>query len=205
VFYAFRKTDQIRSEQVSLEMPFEDLMLHKQTGNQADDCIITVGSSDFYFEKVCAGIKILLFGLLIFPIYRSSSATRPSSTRQVKFWKPRSRRLRLVTSTSCCLGSTPKFLSLPWSEIQFKSIRVEWKKAILLCRFVYGQVKDFVSISFSVEVYKFAHEMEMKSLMTVLEKYFKDEANASDIFTVFDMYQTLNDNEGVAWCKKVMW
>jgi hypothetical protein len=76
---------------------------------------------------------------------------------------------------------------------------------IFLCRFLYGREKEFVSISFSVEIYKFAHEMQIKSLMVVLDKYFKDEANASDIFTVFDMYQTLNDNEGVAWCKKVMW
>jgi hypothetical protein len=71
-------------------------------------------------------------------------------------------------------------------------------------RFVYGQVKDFRSISFGVEIYKWADEMQITSLVAVLDKYFKDEAKATEIFELFELYFKIGNKAGVEWCKKVM-
>jgi hypothetical protein len=71
------------------------------------------------------------------------------------------------------------------------------------CRFVYGRVKEFGSVSSGVEVYKWAHEMKMKRLVEVLDQYFKEEANATEMFEIFDLYLRLDNHVGLEWCKKV--
>jgi hypothetical protein len=70
-------------------------------------------------------------------------------------------------------------------------------------RFVYGRVKEFRSISFGVEVYKWAHEMKIKPLVEVLDQYFKEEAKATEMFEIFDLYVRLNNHVGLEWCKNV--
>jgi hypothetical protein len=68
---------------------------------------------------------------------------------------------------------------------------------------VYGRVKEFRSISSGVEVYKWAHEMKIKPLVEVLDQYFKEEANATEMFEIFDLYLRLNNHVGLEWCREV--
>jgi hypothetical protein len=60
LIYAFRKSASASAEncceQVLLGMPCEMLLKMYETGYKAD-CIIRVGSSDFYFQKVCADME----------------------------------------------------------------------------------------------------------------------------------------------------
>lgn len=69
---------------------------------------------------------------------------------------------------------------------------------------MYGAVKDFKSVSFGIKVYKFAHEMQITTLMTVgLTEFFHKTIKATEIFAIFDLY-TMSDNQlGLYHCKKV--
>jgi hypothetical protein len=72
-----------------------------------------------------------------------------------------------------------------------------------VCRFVYGQaVKKLHSVPFSIQVYKFAEEMQIKGLTKELDKLFKG-LKAGEIFQVFNMYSLINNQAGIAFCKKV--
>jgi hypothetical protein len=69
---------------------------------------------------------------------------------------------------------------------------------------VYGEVIDFKSISFAMQVYKFAHENQIHSLMAKgLFKYFKDNTKISDCCAIFNLYQFYEDKLGLQYCKKV--
>jgi hypothetical protein len=62
----------------------------------------------------------------------------------------------------------------------------------------------FRSISFAVDVFKWAHDMKIESLMLVLKDYFEDKAEPSQIFEIFELYYKIGYQEGLAWCKKVI-
>ena len=69
-------------------------------------------------------------------------------------------------------------------------------------RFVYGQVKDFKSTAFGVNLYKFAQEMQIETLMDELDEFFK-KTNSSEIFALFDLYLTIGNQVGLDNCKLV--
>lgn len=61
---------------------------------------------------------------------------------------------------------------------------------------MYGQVSDFKSVLFGIEVYKFAHEMQIVSLTAALDDFF-NEPEASDVFAIFNIYQMLSNQPQV--------
>jgi len=73
----------------------------------------------------------------------------------------------------------------------------------LLSRFVYGQVKDFITIAFGAKLYKFAHEMQIDTLKDELLEFFKQTNKSSEIFTLFDLYHSTGNQAGLDNCKLV--
>ena len=72
----------------------------------------------------------------------------------------------------------------------------------LFSRFVYGQVKDFKSTAFVIQLYKFAQEMQIDNLKDELVEFFK-QTKSSEIFSVFDLYQMTSNQVGLENCKLV--
>ena len=54
----------------------------------------------------------------------------------------------------------------------------------------------------AVEVYKFAHKMQINQLIDKLDDYFKA-ASPSDVFSIFDLYKFLAHEAGLESCRKV--
>jgi len=71
-----------------------------------------------------------------------------------------------------------------------------------LSRFVYGQVKDFKTTAFGVQLYKFAQEMQIDNLTDELVEFFK-ETKSSEIFALFDLYHSTGNQVGLENCKGV--
>lgn len=71
-------------------------------------------------------------------------------------------------------------------------------------RFVYGRAEDFKlkSTSYTVEVYKFAHEMQIDSLTKQLTELFK-EPTAVNVFAIFELFCKSENKPGLEICKKV--
>jgi hypothetical protein len=68
---------------------------------------------------------------------------------------------------------------------------------------VYGQpVKKLKNVTFGVQVYVFTNQMHIKVLPTELDKLFKD-TKAADIFAIFDLYQMINNQPRLDFCKQV--
>lgn len=63
-------------------------------------------------------------------------------------------------------------------------------------------MKDFECVPFGIQLYKFAHEMQIELLLQALDNFFK-EPNAEDVFLIFNLYQLLDDDFGLKRCKKV--
>jgi hypothetical protein len=74
----------------------------------------------------------------------------------------------------------------------------------MFSRFIYGQVQEFGSISQCVEVYKFARKMKIQSLTEILDRKFRNEANASQVFEIVDLYMEPRNQNGLDWAKRVI-
>lgn len=69
---------------------------------------------------------------------------------------------------------------------------------------MYGKVKEFKNASFAIKVYKFANEMQITQLETQgFAGYFEKNIKASEIFTLFDLYQMTGNRQGILSCKEV--
>jgi hypothetical protein len=67
---------------------------------------------------------------------------------------------------------------------------------------VYGHVKDFKTTAFGVQLYKFAHEMQIDTLTDELVEFFK-QTTSSEIFALFDLYHSTGNQVGIENCKEV--
>jgi hypothetical protein len=69
---------------------------------------------------------------------------------------------------------------------------------------VYGRAEDFKtkSASFAVQVFKFAHEMQIDALAKKLSDSFET-PSALDVFATFDLFCTTKNQPGLDRCKKV--
>jgi hypothetical protein len=69
---------------------------------------------------------------------------------------------------------------------------------------VYGRADDYEKkdVSFAVQVYKFAHEMQIEALSKQLTEFFK-QPSALDVFAIFDLFCTSDNQLGLERCKKV--
>jgi hypothetical protein len=70
---------------------------------------------------------------------------------------------------------------------------------------VYGCEEDFKtkSISFAIQVYKFANEMQIDGLTTKLSEFLGQPTSALDVFATFDLFYMTNNRPGLESCKKV--
>jgi hypothetical protein len=67
---------------------------------------------------------------------------------------------------------------------------------------VYGQVKDFKTTAYGINLYKFAQEMQIETLTDELVEFFK-QTKSSEIFALFDLYQMTGNQVGLRNCKEV--
>jgi hypothetical protein len=70
---------------------------------------------------------------------------------------------------------------------------------------VYGCEEDFKtkSISFAIQVYKFADEMQIEGLTTKLSEFLGHPTSALDVFATFDLFYMTNNGPGLETCKRV--
>jgi hypothetical protein len=73
----------------------------------------------------------------------------------------------------------------------------------LFYRYVYGHEKKFLDIQLAIEVYKFANQWLMDDLTKALEKFITS-VEPRMIFSVFDLYKSLNVAHGLEFCRKVL-
>lgn len=67
-------------------------------------------------------------------------------------------------------------------------------------------MKDFKSVAIGIQVYKFAHEMQIDSLLTnddIVEFFRENQVEASDIFSIFDLFHKYGNQLGIEACKEV--
>lgn len=63
-------------------------------------------------------------------------------------------------------------------------------------------MEDFADVQLAIQVYLFAHEMQINSLVKVLDVFFT-KVEASEIFAVFDMYKMMGNENALDTCKQV--
>jgi hypothetical protein len=69
---------------------------------------------------------------------------------------------------------------------------------------VYGNVTDFENFKFAIEVFEFAHKMNIKPLMKALDQFFDDLPEAvDDICDIFDFFQLAGNKLAIHICKQV--
>lgn len=66
-------------------------------------------------------------------------------------------------------------------------------------------MKDFTSVSIAIQVYKFAQEMQITSLVEAgfFVDYLEKNMKASEVFAIFDMYIMSGNQLGMNSCKAV--
>jgi hypothetical protein len=64
------------------------------------------------------------------------------------------------------------------------------------------EVSDFKSVPFGTQLYRFAHLMQIESLLKALDVFFKH-PKASDVFAVFEVYHKFGNQRGLDKCKVV--
>jgi hypothetical protein len=68
---------------------------------------------------------------------------------------------------------------------------------------VYGQEKKFGSFEETTEVYKLAHEMQITSLLHVVEKELLEAIDVFKALHVYDLFKRLENRQGLQLCKTV--
>lgn len=68
-------------------------------------------------------------------------------------------------------------------------------------RFVYGREKNFKKTSLAVQVYRFAHEMQIDLLLKEVEKFIIDRLSAASVFAAFDLFKFVDNETGLEECK----
>jgi hypothetical protein len=69
-------------------------------------------------------------------------------------------------------------------------------------RFLYGQVREFKDVQFAIDVFKFAHEMQITSLMHALSKFFETNGTGNALL-FYEICTQLDYQQGSQMCKKV--
>jgi len=71
-------------------------------------------------------------------------------------------------------------------------------------RYVYGGEADFKNVLFGIQIYKFAHNTQINSLMNKgLIQFFGDKIKTSNCFAIFKVFHFYGDKLGLELCKEV--
>jgi hypothetical protein len=68
---------------------------------------------------------------------------------------------------------------------------------------VYGKLTDFKDVSFAVEVFKFAHEMQLDYLANELIKFIRVNVKPSEVFATYDFFKKMDSSAGLKVCSEV--
>jgi hypothetical protein len=69
---------------------------------------------------------------------------------------------------------------------------------------MYGRAKEFKDVKFSMDVFRFAHEMQLTSLMQSINEYLaKSQINASDALEIFHVCMRTDNQQCLEICKQV--
>jgi hypothetical protein len=73
-----------------------------------------------------------------------------------------------------------------------------------ILRFVYGREKHFKDTSLAVQVFRFAHEMQIELLVQEAEEFIIDSLDAVCVFAAFDLFKFLENEAGLQKCKEMV-
>jgi hypothetical protein len=76
------------------------------------------------------------------------------------------------------------------------------QQPFLLFRFIYGSDKDFKDALVAVDVYKFAHEMQLDNLVASAGKYLHD-VSPDNLIPVYNLFTLTSNEEGLKNCREV--
>jgi hypothetical protein len=68
---------------------------------------------------------------------------------------------------------------------------------------VYGQRKEFKNVDVAVDMYSFAHAMQIDCLTSALNEYLSNECSATSVLKIYELYKSIDHDIGLAACKKV--
>jgi hypothetical protein len=69
-------------------------------------------------------------------------------------------------------------------------------------RYIYGCKKEFYDASFAVEIYKFAHQMQIDNLVSDVGKFFYD-VSPDKLIPVYNLFSLTNNEKGLDNCRIV--
>jgi uncharacterized protein (DUF608 family) len=69
-------------------------------------------------------------------------------------------------------------------------------------RYIYGSNKEFKDASVAVDVYKFAHEMQLDNLVADAGKYLHD-VGPDNLIPVYNLFALTSNEEGLKNCREV--
>lgn len=69
-------------------------------------------------------------------------------------------------------------------------------------RYIYGSTKDFINATLAVEVYKFAHEMQLDNLVADAGKYLYD-VGPDNLIPVYNLFTLTENQQGMENCRMV--
>jgi hypothetical protein len=70
-------------------------------------------------------------------------------------------------------------------------------------RNVYGKLTDFKDVPFAVQLFKFAHEMQLDYLANDLIKFIRVNVKPGEVFATFDLFKGLDSSAGLKVCSEV--
>lgn len=82
-------------------------------------------------------------------------------------------------------------------------VELENISLIKFFRFIYGQRRGLWSVDLAIDIYKFAHEMQIPSVMQTANEVLKTIMEASAALRVYSLFLDLDNKEGLLICKKV--
>jgi hypothetical protein len=68
-------------------------------------------------------------------------------------------------------------------------------------RFVYGREAKFKKTSLAVQVFRFAHKMQIDPLLKEVEKFLLQRLSAAVAFAAYDLFKFFNIKAGLSECK----
>ena len=105
--------------------------------------------------------------------------------------------------------SPQRLLNVRWGKLLSKNLSIRNISLIVIAyhlvayfRFLYGQVREFKDVQFAIDVFKFAHEMQITSLMHALSKFFETNGTGNALL-FYEICTQLDYQQGSQMCKKV--
>lgn len=99
-----------------------------------------------------------------------------------------------------------------FQQFKYLTYKICLNKSIILhqfriiFRYAYSgssEIFPCANVKLAVKAYRFAHEMQITSVIKSLDKKFEQDVTAAEIFIVYNLYKLVDDEAGLAHCRSV--